>query len=486
MKILFVQLARLGDIYQTWPTLLATVRQNPEAEVHLLVRERFQGAAVGLPATVKVHSLPSASILGPVIRDLKEIDSSQSRLNEFLESLQAERFDKVVNLSFSPFSSYLNHFLGSDGAECVGYNRHPDGYFHMPDDLSAYFHAQVGIGRWNRYHLTEIFASMAGVQLESSDWTIPGRLPFFERVLPSDYIVMHVGASQVEKSWSGESWSQLIEEVLESSSIGIVLVGSRGEDAVVEKVVERHPQRVLNLVGKTRVPDLLFITQWANLCVGGDSVVMHAASLSGTPCLNLSCQSVNFWETGPVFPGSEVIWAPRMKDISVDHVKTCVDNMLKGQPGSESNARVSSLTGPVKYSWPSAAGSEFEWKLIQAMYSGEEVPILDDPVTFQALYRLRQLTELAMEKFNNTKGDTRAFVAILDSVDEAISKTGQLNDSAGIVVRWFTTEKSRLGPGDYQTLVDRTYQIYSDLNKICRVFVGDESYQFDQGEIYAE
>ncbi len=486
MKILFVQLARLGDIYQTWPTVLATLRQNPEAEIHLLVRERFLGATIGLPESVRIHTLPSAAILGPVIRDLRDINSSKVRLDEFLESLEAENFDRVINLSFSPFSSFLNHYLCDSGAECVGYSRHKDGYFDMPDDLSAYFYAQVGVGRWNRYHLSEIFASMAGVQLQPEDWTIRGRLPFFERVLPSEYIVLHIGASQSEKCWRGDHWSSLMEQIMKKTQLNVVLVGSRDEGHDVEKVVEKHRQRILNLVGRTRVSDLLFITQWAQICIGGDSVVMHAASLSGTPCLNLSCQKVNFWETGPVSFGSEVIWAPGINDISVNQVYQSMVNMLDGRTGAEENAHVSEGLGAVKFTWSSQGGTHFEWELIQAMYSGGKVPLLDDPVTFQAFYRLRELTELALEKFNNANEMTSDFVALLDGVDQAIERVGQLNTAAGILARWFITEKNRLSPQSYQTLVDKTYQIYQDLNKMCRLFVGDESYQFEQGEIYAD
>lgn len=486
MKILFVQLARLGDIYQTWPALLATARQNPEAEIHLLVRERFIGATVGLPETVKVHKLPTASILGPVIRDLNEIESSEARLGEFLESMEAERFDRVVNVSFSPFSSYLNHYFSKSGSIVIGYSRHSDGYFDIPDDLSAYFYAQVGIGRWNRYHISEIFASMAGVTLKPEDWSIPGSLPFFERVLPSEYIVLHIGASQPEKCWDGKNWAKLVDKIVSETHYCVVLVGIRGEDCCVEDVVAKNKHRVLNLVGRTRVSDLLFITQWAKLCVGGDSVLMQVASLAATPCLNLSCQSVNFWETGPVCPGSEVIWAPTIDEISEGQVFQSLKGLLKGGRGAESNARVTEKFGTVKFEWPSQEGAAFEWNLLQAIYSDGEVPLLDDAVTFQAFYRLKELTDLALEKFNDSQGDARTFVSVLESVDHAIEKTGQLNECAGILVRWFTTEKNRMGPQDFQTLVDRTYQIYSDLNRLCRVFVGDNTYSFDQGEIYAD
>src|SRR4051794_20777995 len=99
MKILVLQLARFGDIYLTWPTLRALHRIHPEAEVHLLTREKFAGATVGL-ANIVAHTLPTAQILG------RGQEAMENHLNSWLETLSND-WDLIINLSFSPFSSYL-------------------------------------------------------------------------------------------------------------------------------------------------------------------------------------------------------------------------------------------------------------------------------------------------------------------------------------------------------------------------------------------
>lgn len=487
MKILFVQLARLGDIYLTWPTIHAAIRNYPEAEIHLLVRERFLGATVGLPENVKIHILPTAKLLEPLLNESINTEKSIERLNQFLDGIVSEEFDRVINLSFSPFSSYLLHYFQSYNCQIAGYSRHSDGYFNAPDDLSAYFYAQVGIDRWNRYHLTEIFASLAGVDLVKDDWSIYGRLPFFERVLPSKYIVVHLGASQKNKAWPNHLWSEFLEKLAKSQTINVVLVGSQGEDAGVEKIAQKYPQSIVNLVGRTRVSDLLFITQWADLCIGGDSVTMHAASLTGTTCLNISSQSVNFWETGPVSHGSEIIWSHSLTDISADQLFESCTRMLDGKIGSTENIKVFSLESPVKYDWKNSEGSDFEWHLIQALYTGRDFPILEDPVAFQAIYRVRELSELALSQMESlSSGSNSEFSKIMQNIDDTITQVGHLNSVSGVIVRWFETEKLRVPPQEVSTLVEQTFKIYSDLNKICRVFVGDETYKFEQGEINAD
>ena len=63
MKILVIQLARLGDIYQTWPSVFALKRKYPEAKIDLLVRERFAAATHGLSAVDEVVHFPSREVL---------------------------------------------------------------------------------------------------------------------------------------------------------------------------------------------------------------------------------------------------------------------------------------------------------------------------------------------------------------------------------------------------------------------------------------
>ena len=126
MKILVLQLARFGDIYLTWPTLRALHRAHPGAEIHFLVREKFLGATNGL-ANVIVHTLPTADLLGGTNGTI------ESRFTEWLTPIGGE-WDMIVNLSFSPASSYLTDLLRTQKTIVRGYTRHADGFLAIPDD----------------------------------------------------------------------------------------------------------------------------------------------------------------------------------------------------------------------------------------------------------------------------------------------------------------------------------------------------------------
>ena len=184
MKILILQLARLGDIYMSWPAIRGLRRQFPDAEIHLVTRPRFEGAIQGLNAINKHWTLPSGHILHPLVQENTDTETSLQRLEEFMAPLKTEKFDWIVNLTFSPASSYLTHALSTPETKVSGYTRFADGYFNPADDVATYFYAQVGINKPNRIHVADIFASMLNIEYTESDWAAP-ELPQPTLTLPA-------------------------------------------------------------------------------------------------------------------------------------------------------------------------------------------------------------------------------------------------------------------------------------------------------------
>ena len=89
MKILVIQLARLGDIYTTWPILRALKRKFPDAQLDLLVRKRFAEACEGLEYLSGLHIFESDQVLEPLLSSNTEqrVEGSVKRLRAFTDSL---------------------------------------------------------------------------------------------------------------------------------------------------------------------------------------------------------------------------------------------------------------------------------------------------------------------------------------------------------------------------------------------------------------
>ena len=125
MKILCLQLARFGDIYMSWPIFRAIKREHPHAVLHGLFRERFSEAATSSGTIDQVIRLPSEQVFRNLIID-NSISMALNSLDQFIQKMRHENYDLVINLSYSPLSSYLVTAIQTENTKIFGYQRHSD------------------------------------------------------------------------------------------------------------------------------------------------------------------------------------------------------------------------------------------------------------------------------------------------------------------------------------------------------------------------
>jgi ADP-heptose:LPS heptosyltransferase len=471
MKILCLQLARLGDIYQTWPTLNGLRRLHPDAEIHLLVREKFASAAEGLAAIDRLWQMPTQQILEPLVKDHPTIEASIRRMDAWLAGLRAMGFDRIINLSFSPASSYLVDLVANPSAVVTGYSRQTDGFLAIPDDASAYFYAQVGTERSNRIHLTDLFALVAGIDLEPIDFQIAeSHLPKTDLALPEQYIVVQIGASQDLKTCTDKDWSDIISTILQSYAGQIVFVGNQSESARIDSM-GLPKERILNYVGKTKPADLFPILKNAQLLIGCDSMAQHIASMTNTPTLNISFASVRFWETGPRAPRSCVLWFESRANVDVQRIAAAGIRMLSNQAIDAPCILRTDAPG-VLYDLVGYQDDDFSWELTRALYMNHPFPMTEVGSVRLAFLRLAELATLGLEQVEKVKVQKTQTIAvnILNQVDAMIEQVGRLEPQVGPVVRWFQTEKLRIGPEDFKIVVEKTRLAFDRLLQIAKLY----------------
>ncbi|MCB0368401.1 MAG: glycosyltransferase family 9 protein, partial [Bdellovibrionales bacterium] len=123
MKILIVQLARLGDIYISWPIARALKRKHTNAEIHFLVRDKFHRALVGLEACDKCLVFKTQDVIEKAIENP---DDPTIELAQQLDIIKNEDYDLIINLTFSPVSSFMCYYLQSLKTKVLGYTRNID------------------------------------------------------------------------------------------------------------------------------------------------------------------------------------------------------------------------------------------------------------------------------------------------------------------------------------------------------------------------
>ncbi len=479
MKILILQLARLGDIYMSWPAMRALRRKFPEAEIHCLVRPGFAEAMEGLTAVHQIHLLPTDKIITPLIQENMDVQASFDSLSLFLDQLNEIVFDRIYNFSFSPASSYITHFLSRPQTGVVGYTRFQDGYLSIPDDMSAYFYAQIGTGRPNRFHLIDIFASLVGSDLTSEDYRLPHPLPVFPHPLPSEYIVFHVGASESQKNLSIRKWAEVLKLTIENTDLSVILIGSEKEvsmgRAILDELSHLTPtedkkNRIINIIGCTRIKELFPILKGSQMLVGCDSAPMHIATFTGTPCVNISLASVNFWETGPRSLESVVVRGATEMDLPAEKIFQVMDRLMHEE---KQDLSVIHTTGGIPSYWAlTSKVADFDWLFLRALYMGEDFPSNDDPHFIKAFSQLSEMNQIMIQQMERVErtGDVSPATPFIESGEEVIETIGKLVSSTQVLIRWYQTEKIRIPPGDMMSILKKTLNIHQLLQKVLDLY----------------
>ena len=139
--------------------------------------------------------------------------------------------------------------------------------------------------------------TLAGAAGASSDFRLP-RVPRTATGQslprhPGPDLAVHAGASRPQKLWPLDSFARLLEQVHARTGARIVLVGTRGEGQVAERIAADVP--VLDLTGATSVARLAEVLASVTAFVGNDSFPLHLAVAVGTPAVVLAGPSATRW-----------------------------------------------------------------------------------------------------------------------------------------------------------------------------------------------
>ena len=476
MKILVLQLARFGDIYQTWPALKSLRRSYPEATIDLLVRDRFEAATRGLDAISAARVFPVKQILKPIWDSDDGLDDSLKLIENCLSELVDQSYDLVINLSFSPLSSYVTRRVsGGDPQRVVGYTRHSDGFFDVPDDTSSYFYSQVGANSYNRVHVIDMFAGVCGVELIPED--------FQSEVMPSqsldypDAIVVHVAASEASKSMTQQSLISLVQGLTDRRSNPVVLVGGPEDETVGSSVQDAvsSPQ-LINLVGQLPLEDHFSLIKNSALLIAPDSVMVHMASLVSTKTLNVTFPSVNFWETGPLASGSRALWYRSPDEVDVQQIIDQATTMLEGQPAIQP-VILREDNGLSRFQLRGFRLDDYAWQLTQALYVGAPFPASKRSEIALGIQRIFEACELAQQQLEQVRQNPQKGTAldILLEADEIFHQVARFVPEVRPLVDWFLTQKVRISPAELQTVFDQTAKTYDELALVCRALLAEEN-----------
>lgn len=154
-------------------------------------------------------------------------------------------------------------------------------------------------------------------------------------------IAVHPEAGYPSKSWGNENFAALIQKLTANPGNKILVLGLKEAHFVAEACKESD--RVIDLVGKLGLRDMIAVLANVQVFVGNDSGPSHLAQAVGTPCVILASGTNRYEDWGlwreplqafyhdvPCAPCylsvCKVKGHPCMSNISVEDVLTAVNN----------------------------------------------------------------------------------------------------------------------------------------------------------------
>jgi len=274
VKILILKPSSLGDIIHAIPVLRLIKQQRPDWEVHWWIAKHF----------------------APIL----EMDSDISALHYFdrhgwgsirgisrgiqgVWRMRREQFDVVIDLQGLARSAL--HGWAARGGYTLGLDQRREGATLLYDEAIERPDQETHAVDWCREVLPKL-----GLKSEGSFEWLPERPWLSENLFTQGFesgcrwIALCPGARWGSKQWPLDSFRTLVQK-MKSSNVHFAVIGG-GEDRAMGEHLGSE-ERVLDLTGRTTIPEMV---EWLRVCsvvITNDTGPMHAAAAVNTPVVAL-------------------------------------------------------------------------------------------------------------------------------------------------------------------------------------------------------
>jgi ADP-heptose:LPS heptosyltransferase len=292
--------------------------EYPEGRVTLLVMDFFQETARLLSGVDRLVPFPSATLAALLDQEEGWPEASQ-RLEEWLAKSFPQPPDLVVNLTPNRLGGILAYATGAQEIRGMAVNQSWE--LGTRPDWASYALIVSRARQANPFNLVDLFLREGGLtpdgqglevavppeaEREVKDFLTGLKLP------PQTALVgLLPGASQPERRWPPEKFTQAALMLLEKRLCHFFFFGSAGEAPLGEAIAQQLPTATTTiLMGRTSLAGLAAYLKRLDLLITNDTGPMHLAAAVGTPTVALFLASARVQDTGPVGNG-HVILEPR-------------------------------------------------------------------------------------------------------------------------------------------------------------------------------
>ncbi|MBN1115339.1 MAG: glycosyltransferase family 9 protein [Oligoflexia bacterium] len=379
LKILVIQLARMGDILQTTPVLFGLRQKYPDAQIDVLVRKSFSNVLEANPFINNLFTLDSGEILDNLLQRKGSLVESVGKLKDLVNEFSERNYGIVYNLTFSLASSYITYLVNA--GQKYGLTRSSDGYYTVRGEWAKYFVANVLKKGMNTKHIVDIFRGICGV--EDKDTSLYMHVSIADKawvnneltslgIASSDKIVaLQPGASRISKRWPPVNFAQLIGRLsVRDPNIRFIILGSAKEKFLADEIISASINKnIYDFTGKTNVKQLAALLTRADLLVSNDTGTLHIATALDVPVVCVSIGASNIYETGPYSYSTNYSVVPEIDCYPCDYVIPCANMKCKSLVPVDIIDRISAsvlFKGPLVHNDSEGTYAIFKGEIIEA------------------------------------------------------------------------------------------------------------------------
>ena len=282
MKILLLQLKRIGDLILTTPAITALRRNYPDAHITLAVSNE---CAELLPAISNVDRVLLAR------RNLRDV--------AIVSSVAGQRFDYCVDFTRNDRSAFLTLLSGAQ-RRVASYRVRE-----QSKTRARLYTDLVGVRVRDMHTIDYNLALLEPLGVRATSSAPQLELPRAAREkadslrrewkIARPYVILHPGSARPEKLWDASRWAEVIDHFGQDSEYDFVLTsGPAVHERTHIAAITRHARKTfIDLSGKTDLLTLAALVGQVQLLVTVDSAPVHFAAASHAP------QVILFGPTNP-------------------------------------------------------------------------------------------------------------------------------------------------------------------------------------------
>lgn len=279
-NILLIKPSSLGDIVMALPALSALRRSLPRARIRWLIRPAFAPLIEGHPHLDEIV-LFDRRYLGKAWYSPMALRS----LVALIASLRRERYDAVLDLQGLFRTASLAWLSGCKDRFGPHWRR----------EFAHHFYTTTFAPRPAWVHVVDYYMKLLeamGATDRRVEFVLPEKpeaavtaqdLLSRQDIDADRYAVLVPGSAQVSKCWPAERFAALAGRIASDHGLSVVATGSEAENAVVERIRGLSDRTVVNLAGRTSLPQLVEVLRRARLVVSNDTGPGHIAAALGRP-----------------------------------------------------------------------------------------------------------------------------------------------------------------------------------------------------------